>query len=212
MLVRGSVVDLSTLDDEALLAVIAAAYGKRSSDPALNGAVAVLYDRYGRLVYTIAMHTTGDVESAEEITQDVFVRVCKNAHAYRSDKAKVSSWLVSITRHRAIDELRRRATRPENVQLDWPEEGGSDSALGWSAEEGPEKVAESSIQRQKIRLLLTTLPYDQRIVLNLAFFKGLSHTQIAQLLNEPLGTVKSRVRLAMQKLRERMIESGLIEP
>jgi RNA polymerase sigma-70 factor, ECF subfamily len=120
MWVRGSALDLSTLDDEALLAVIAAAYGKRSSDPTLNGAVAALYDRYGRLVYTIAMHTTGDVETAEEITQDVFVRVCKNAHTYRPDKAKVSSWLVSITRHRAIDELRRRATRPENVQLEWP--------------------------------------------------------------------------------------------
>jgi RNA polymerase sigma-70 factor, ECF subfamily len=211
MLVRGSALDLSTLDDEALLAIIAAAYGKRSSDPALNGAVAALYDRYGRLVYTIAMHTTGDVETAEEITQDVFVRVCKNAHTYRPDKAKVSSWLVSITRHRAIDELRRRATRPENVQLEWPDEGDSESVAGFSAQEGPEKMVETAIQQQNIRLLLTTLPVDQRIVLNLAFFKGLSHSQIAQLLDEPLGTVKSRVRLAMQKLRERMIESGLIE-
>jgi RNA polymerase sigma-70 factor, ECF subfamily len=207
MMVRGSTLDFTTLNDEALLAVIAAAYGKPSSDPTLNGAIAVLYDRYGRLVYSIAIHTSGDVETAEEITQDVFVRVCKNAHTYRPDKAKVSSWLVSITRHRAIDELRRRGTRPEVVQLDWPEEGSSESA-----EKGPEKEAEISIQRQKIRLLITTLPHDQRIVLNLAFFKGLSHTQIAQLLNEPLGTVKSRVRLAMQKLRERMIESGLIEP
>jgi RNA polymerase sigma-70 factor, ECF subfamily len=208
---RGSALDLSTLDDEALLAVIAEAYGKRSSDPTLNGAVAALYDRYGRLVYTIAMHTTGDVQTAEEVTQDVFVRVCKNAHTYRSDKAKVSSWLVSITRHRAIDELRRRATRPENVQLEWLDEGDNESVAGLSAQEGPEKMVETAIQQQNIRLLLTTLPHEQRIVLNLAFFKGLSHSQIAQLLDEPLGTIKSRVRLAMQKLRERMIESGLIE-
>jgi RNA polymerase sigma-70 factor, ECF subfamily len=91
------------------------------------------------------------------------------------------------------------------------DEGDNESVAGLSAQEGPEKMVETAIQQQNIRLLLTTLPHDQRIVLNLAFFKGLSHSQIAQLLDEPLGTVKSRVRLAMQKLRERMIESGLIE-
>jgi RNA polymerase sigma-70 factor (ECF subfamily) len=120
--------------------------------------------------------------------------------------------LVSIARHRAIDELRRRSVRPEQTLVDWLEENGTKASIGISAAEGLENQIESSIQQQVIRQMVTDLPADQRQVLSLAYFKGLSHTQIANTLGEPLGTVKSRIRLAMQKLRETFLERGMIEP
>jgi RNA polymerase sigma-70 factor (ECF subfamily) len=204
--------DVSTLDDAALLAVVVAEYGRRAASSILNEAVGALYDRYGRLVYSVAYHSTGNVEIAEEITQDVFVRACSNAHTYRSEKAKVSSWLVSIARHRAIDELRRRSIRPENSQVDWPEDVGMDHVPGMPLSEGPEQIVETSMQKRSLHQLMAELPPEQRQVLALAFFRGMSHSQIAELLAEPLGTVKSRVRLAMQRLRDRLVERGIIEP
>jgi RNA polymerase sigma-70 factor (ECF subfamily) len=175
-------------------------------------ALGVLYDRYGRLVYTVAIHVVGDAETAEEITQDVFVRAWEGAHTYRPDMAKVSSWLVSIARHRAIDELRRRGVRPEKVRSDWPEDVGQENIDGLPVLDGPEEVVENVFQQHGIRKAVSSLPPDQRQVLGLAYFKGLSHSQIAELLGEPLGTVKSRIRLAMMKLREAWVEKGIVEP
>jgi RNA polymerase sigma-70 factor, ECF subfamily len=200
--------DLSTLDDAALLAVIAAAYS--ASDSRLNDAVAALYDRYGRLVYSVAFHSIGDVETAQEITQDVFVRACASAHTYQPGKARVSSWLVSIARHRAIDELRRRRSRPEIVLMDWSDDA-SPELPGRPLPDNPEELLESVQDRRRIWSAVAELPREQRVVLALAYFKGLSHSQIAEQLGEPLGTVKSRVRLAMQKLRDRLLELGIIE-
>jgi RNA polymerase sigma-70 factor, ECF subfamily len=203
--------DFSSFDDAALLAAIAGANGRHASVPVLNRAVAVLYERYGKLVYSIAYYSVGDVETAEEITQDVFLNVCKNAHTYRTEKAKVSSWLASIARHRAIDELRRRNVRPEKDQMDWPADVGSELMHGIPAAESPEQAAETNMDRESLLQMISALPPDQRQALALAFFKGLSHHEISDFLGEPLGTIKSRIRLAMQKLRERMIERGMIE-
>lgn len=189
--------DLTTVDDAALILLIA-----RSNSAALSQ----LYDRYGRLVYSVACQTVGDAEAAEEITQDVFVRVWDGAATYRAELAKVSTWLVGITRHRAIDELRRRGVRPEKQAVPWPEE----QEEGLPALEGPENTVESRLQQQTVRQAVAALPEDQRRVLGLAFFSGYSHSEIAERLGEPLGTVKSRIRLAMQKLRDIFIEQGLI--
>ena len=120
--------DFSSLDDTALIGLIAGAH---------NDALGALYDRYGKLVFTIAYNVVGDSETAEEVTQDVFVRVWEGASSYRSDMAKVSSWMISITRHRAIDELRRRGSRPEKDSNPWPDDSGYESAdgltaVGWS--------------------------------------------------------------------------------
>ncbi len=204
--------DFATIDDAQLLIILARAASGRPSDPDLNGAIGELYDRYGRLVYTIAIHTVGDAETAEEITQDVFVRVCEGARTYRPEMAKVSSWLVSITRHRSIDELRRRGARPEKDSADWPEDSDPNYLDGMLTEDGPEARVEGSLRRRGLRQLIASLPPDQREVLALAYFRGLSHSEIASQLGEPLGTVKSRIRLAMQKLRDTMIEQGMIEP
>jgi RNA polymerase sigma-70 factor, ECF subfamily len=208
---KGWSLDLPTIDDGALLTIIAGTYGIRSSDPALNGAISELYDRYGRLIYTIAIHVVGDAETAEEITQDVFVRVCEGARSYRPEMARVSSWLVSIARHRAIDELRRRGVRPEKDSIDWPEEADPSGLDDLLMEDGPEEAAETTLQQRNLRQVIASLPPDQRQVLGLAYFKGMSHNEIAGLLGEPLGTVKSRIRLAMQKLRDTLIERGMIE-
>lgn len=196
----------STLDDAALMGSIARAHG----DTAHSGALAELYDRYGRLVYTVAIHVVGDPETAEEITQDVFVRAWEGANTYRPDVARVGSWLVSIARHRAIDELRRRGVRPEKASVEWPEEAGLENGL--PTFDDPEDTVESLLRNRHIRLAVASLPNEQRQVLGLAFFKGMSHSEIADTLGEPLGTVKSRIRLAMRKLRDALVERGIDRP
>jgi RNA polymerase sigma-70 factor, ECF subfamily len=193
----------STIPDADIMGLIA-----REQSEALGE----LYDRYGRLVYTVAINVVWDAQTAEEITQDVFMRAWEGAHSYHPEMAKVSSWLVSITRHRAIDELRRRGARPENFRADWPEDIGQDQANGMPVLDNPEGEVETVLQSREIQHAIAALPQDQRVVLNLAFFKGYSHSQIAEFLGEPLGTIKSRVRLAMLKLRDVLIQRGVVEP
>jgi RNA polymerase sigma-70 factor (ECF subfamily) len=159
----------------------------------------------------VAINVVGDAETAEEITQDVFVRAWEGAHTYRPEMARVSSWLISITRHRSIDELRRRSVRPERARVDWPEDLGLDSMEGLPAVDGPEEELDTGLQARGIRLAVANLPTEQRRVLALAFFQGLSHSEIAGVLGEPLGTVKSRIRLAMMKLRDALVERGFVE-
>ncbi|MBE0698468.1 MAG: sigma-70 family RNA polymerase sigma factor, partial [Anaerolineaceae bacterium] len=181
-------VDFSNLDDANLLELIANSFGKSDAEPILNEALGALYDRYGRLVFSVALHLVGDVETSEEITQDVFVRVCEGAHGYRAQLSRVNTWMVSIARHRAIDELRRRGVRPEQAQVDWLDEEGQEQRDGLPTAEGPEREIEISLQQQAIRQMVADLPADQRQVLGLAYFKGMSHSQIADTLGEPLGT------------------------
>lgn len=181
--------DYSTFDDTVLLRQIARAQAD---------ALSVLYDRYHRLVFSLAYNVVGDSATAEEITLDVFTQVWQKAATYRVDRAKVSTWLTSITRYRAIDELRRRGSRVEQRSVAWDD-------LTVAAEptvSGPEVVVEFSMQRQKVRAAVAQLPEEQKEALGLAYFRGFSHTEIAEQLGQPLGTVKTRIRLALQKLRQ----------
>ena len=189
--------DYSILDDEALIRLIMVSKTE---------ALSALYDRYSRLVFSMALHTVGDPATAEEITQDVFVRVWEKAGTYRSEQAKVSTWLTSITRYRAIDMLRHRGSRPERNSIGW-----DDLTLGAEPSvEGPEGAAEQSLDNQRVRAAVATLPLEQQRALTLAYFHGLSHSQIAEQLGEPLGTVKTRIRLGMQKLREVLQDDPLL--
>lgn len=190
--------NFSALDDTALMGMIAAAMGE---------ALGELYDRYGKLVFTVAFHIVGDTETAEEVTQDVFMRAWEGAAAYRPEIAGVRSWLVSITRHRAIDELRKRGSRPEKNSVDW-----ADESEDFPLFDGLEPTVENMLWRYSVRHVIATLPLEQRRVLGLAFFKGLTHSQIATALGEPLGTVKSRIRVALRKVRDAMIERGIADP
>jgi RNA polymerase sigma-70 factor (ECF subfamily) len=174
--------------DEELIELIA----RRDPD-----AVRVLYERYGRLVYGLAAQLIGDDAAAEEVCQDVFMRVWDKSGTYRPDRGKVVTWLARITRNRAIDVLRSRRSRG----LDLPP---SDEELAVVPDGGIEDPGDrlwQSFREEEVREAVTALPRDQRQALSLAFFKGMTHTEIAEALGEPLGTVKTRIRDAMVKLR-----------
>lgn len=181
-------VDYSSLDDATLIDLIARARAD---------ALGELYDRYGRMVFSLAVNSVGDYRTAEEITQDVFVRVWQRAKSYRAERGKVSTWLTSIARHRAIDQLRRRGARPEQHTVAWAE--GAPEAL--TASDDPQEAAQLAMEGERVRAAVAQLPEEQKQVLALAYFQGYTQQQIADALGQPLGTVKTRVRLAMKKLR-----------
>ena len=181
--------DTHQLDDISLIALII-----RDQQDALG----VLYDRYSRLVFSMAYRTIGDQTLAEEITQDVFLRIWEKAHTYRPERAKVITWITSITRYRAIDILRRQNVRPDEQQSDW-----DDSPLQVTEEAAQvEQIVELRQRQTRVRAALAGLPESQRQALALAFFYGYSHRQIAEHLQEPVGTIKTRIRTGMQKLRQ----------
>jgi RNA polymerase sigma-70 factor, ECF subfamily len=189
--------DYSTLDDVELIGLIV------RSEPA---ALSQLYDRYSRLVFSIAYSLVGDYATTEEITQDVFIRVWERASQYRSDQGKVSTWLISIARHRSIDMLRRQGVRPQDHTVSWAES----TIDGMPSDDDPQEAAELSMQRQRVRAAISTLPEDQKQALALAYFNGYTHRQIAERLEQPLGTVKTRIRLAMQKLRQLLKDEKIV--
>ena len=160
-------------------------------------ALAQLYDRYNRLVFSLAFAIVNDRATAEEITLDVFMRVWQKAGTYRADQAKVSTWLTHITRHHAIDVLRRRAVRSDQYAVQWDE-----VVSAASPQQDPQESAELSLRRERVHAALAQLPPDQNQAILLAYFGGLTQSQIAETLKQPLGTVKTRVRLAMQKLHD----------
>ena len=179
----------SSLTDETLFLLIA-----RAKSDALDE----LYNRYNGMVFGMALNLVGDRATAEEITLDVFTRVWERAETYRPDRAKVSTWLISITRHHSIDVLRRRGVRPEQHSVSW------DKASSNIVQDGhnPEQATELAMRRERILAAVARLPIEQKQVLSLAYFSGYTHSQIAEVLDQPLGTVKTRIRLAMQKLRQ----------
>jgi RNA polymerase sigma-70 factor (ECF subfamily) len=122
--------------------------------------------------------------------------VWRHAATYRSDQAKVSTWLIAITRHHAIDILRWQNSRPAVSTLKWEDLSVQKGSISHNVEE----QVDSALQREKIQNALEQLPNDQREALVLAYFKGYTQSQISEALQEPLGTIKTRIRLAMQKL------------
>lgn len=179
----------SKFDDQNLIRLIT-----RHDEKAL----AAFYDRFSRLVYSMAFNIVGDEIAAEEITQDVFLSIWKKSSSYDASQSKVTTWIASITRNRAIDFLRARSVRPASYEFSWDDEPILEIADSLNVEE----ETELRQRQQNVRLGLTMLPEDQRKVLSLAYYGGYSHSEMAEILNEPLGTVKTRLRLAMQKLRQ----------
>lgn len=184
--------DYKKLDDQSLMNLIA-----RSQESALSE----LYDRYNRLVYSLAFNVVGDPAVAEEITQDVFIRIWDHAGVYQSERSKVITWVTSVTRHRSIDVLRSLKVRPEGHSVPWDIKDLEASRIE-SDSTNVEHEVEITQKRQLIRRAMSTLPEEQRQALAFAYFQGYSHREIAELTGEPLGTVKTRIRLAMRKLRQ----------
>jgi RNA polymerase sigma-70 factor (ECF subfamily) len=155
-------------------------------------ALADLYDRYAPVALALAGRILGDRSEAEDVLQIVFTRVWQDAGRYDSAKGSVAAWLLSWVRNGAIDRLRRREAL-RRAALHAVDAAGQDH--------GP-SAGDSSDEREKLARAVAELPPDQKQVIELAYFEGLSQTQIAQKLGEPLGTVKTRMRLGMNKLRQ----------
>jgi RNA polymerase sigma-70 factor (ECF subfamily) len=176
-------------DDERLMSLIA-----QLQEEALTQ----LYERYSRVIFSLALAILNDRATAEEVTLDVFLRVWQKADSYRVEQAKVSTWLAHITRNQAIDVLRRRSVRLDHSAVDWEAVRFEIASL----EGDPQEFVELSLRREQVYLALAQLPAEQQQVLILAYFGGYTQRQIAETLKQPLGTIKTRLRLAMQKLRD----------
>jgi RNA polymerase sigma-70 factor (ECF subfamily) len=184
---RGTVRDLTNTTDEELMALVV-----RRQEAALGA----IYDRYIRLVYAVALRITGDRETAEEVVQDVFQNVWQAAGSFQPGVGSFAAWLLGIARHRAIDATRskRERARAREQTIDDFRPAAEESSL--------EREVDQRLLRDSVRTALDTLPANQRQAIELAYYGGLTRAEIAERLNEPLGTVKTRLRLGLLKLRD----------
>lgn len=164
-------------------------------------ALASLYDRYAQTLYAVAIRTLGERADAEETVLEAFSQVWQEADRFDPARGSVAAWLTMIARSRALDRLRSRARR-ERVTADAAAgEVTGTPAMGTPHDE-PDDAVEGEERRTQVARALRTLPPEQREPIELAFYEGLSHSEIAARLEAPLGTVKTRIRAGMQKLRE----------
>lgn len=192
--------DYVRLSDEKLMELV---------EEGLTEALEILYDRYAGTSYSLALRVLGDRGAAEEVVQDTFMAVWQRAGTYNPDYGRLSPWLLRIARNRAVDELRRRRSPARRAQLgtQW---GAQERwrTVEDAADPAPEPAqAEAQADREKeIRGMvggaLSELPENQREVLELAYLRGLSQREISEKTGIPLGTVKTRTRLALQKMRK----------
>ena len=165
-----------------------------------------LYDRYVRQCFGLALRILGDALLAEEVVQEVFLKLWSQPGRYAPEKGKFVSWLLSLVHHRSIDELRRRS-RTE-VALETQETG---SVLDSAASPEPDPADQVTLyeQQRTVRQALAGIPAEQRQILELAYYGGLSQSQIASRLGQPLGTVKTRMRSGLRHLRSILESYGV---
>ena len=184
--------DLTTVSDADLITLVA------QGD---QGALETLYERYSRAVFSFSLRIVGDAQVAEEILQEVFVRAWQQGGSFQTARGTLITWLLSITHNLSIDEVRRRKRRPQKSESEDP-----DLILAMLPDESldvEEEVWLSSL-RVSIQQAMQQLPAAQRESIELAYFQGLTQREIAEMLGEPLGTIKTRMRLGMLKLREQL--------
>jgi RNA polymerase sigma-70 factor, ECF subfamily len=154
-------------------------------------ALRLLYERYGRLVYSFAYRFTNDSTLSEEATQDTFVSLWRKASGFDPTRARLSTWLFVVARNRAIELGRQKSRRPELRDEIEPDGSAPD----------PSSLVADADESQRIAEAMAELPPEQFEVLRLSFFDGLSHSEIADVIGIPLGTVKGRMRLALDRMR-----------
>ncbi len=181
---------LLTLEDPALVTMVS------------NGnaaALEVLYDRYSRVVFSFALRILQDRAAAEELLQEVFFRTWKQAHHFSAMRGSFVTWLLSITHNMAIDEIRKQKRRPQRADSADP------VLMLTNVIDDQASVEDQAIDgetRARIISAVRTLPPAQQTVIELAYFRGMSQREIAEALDQPLGTVKTRMRLGVRKLRD----------
>jgi RNA polymerase sigma-70 factor (ECF subfamily) len=165
-------------------------------------AFATLYERHSRAAYSLAYRMMGEKQAAEDLLQEAFLKLWCGAASYRAERGSVRTWLLSIVHNRGIDQLRSLASRrrmQEKIEASAPKSQPSEAfAQSWR-----------NSQREQVREALKTLPSEQLKVLELAYFSGYTHVEIAELSGLPLGTVKGRMRLGLKKLRDYFDSQGM---
>jgi RNA polymerase sigma-70 factor, ECF subfamily len=186
---------IQRLADEDLMPLLA---GKDAN------AFEVFYDRHGGAAYSLAYRIVGDRSTAEDVTQEAFLSIWRSGARFDRARGSVRAWTLGIVRNRAIDALRRQAGRAPKLGFD------DEAALERQpAEERTETEAVRRETAREVRGALSELPEEQSKVIQLAYFGGFSHSEIAEMLNEPLGTVKGRMRLGLEKIRASLAEAVL---
>jgi RNA polymerase sigma-70 factor (ECF subfamily) len=184
------------LADEDLISLVEA------SD---SEAFATLYERHSRAAFSLAYRMMGDRQAAEDLAQDAFLKVWRGAGSYRVERGSVRTWILSIVHNRGIDQLRSHASRrrtQERIEASAPRTQPSEAFTEtWR-----------NSQRDQVREALNTLPAEQLKILELAYFSGYTHVEISELLSLPLGTVKGRMRLGLQKIRNFFESRGAAVP
>ena len=185
------------LADEDLISLV-----ETNDDPQ---AFATLYDRHSRAAFSLAYRMMGEHHAAEDLVQESFLKLWRAARSYRPERASVRTWLLSIVHNRAIDQLRSRASRrrtQEKVEAVAPRFEPSEAFA--------QSLANS--QREQVREAMRSLPQEQLKILELAYFSGYTHVEIAELLDVPLGTVKGRMRLGLKKIRDYFDSRDMVVP
>jgi RNA polymerase sigma factor (sigma-70 family) len=178
------------LSDEALVALVA-----RGDEDAL----AELYDRVGRVAYGLALRVLRDERHAEDAVQEAFLQVWRSAATFRAERAKASTWILTLVHRRAVDLVRREERRQADPLTD-------DSAAGVAPEE-TEEAAWLRFERERVQAALKQLPDVQREALELAYYGGFTQTELAERLGQPVGTIKSRMFTGLARLRELLGEN-----
>jgi RNA polymerase sigma-70 factor (ECF subfamily) len=181
--VEGPVINGGTSQDGQLLDRV-----RRGDEQAM----ATLYDRYSRIVYSVALRVLRDPASAEDVLQDVFLGIWRKPETFVATRGSLGGWLAVVARNRAIDTLRRKrpSEQIEEIYLASPFDLADE--------------AERNTLMQRARAIILHLPLDQRKTLEMAYFDGLTHSEIAEITGDPLGTVKTRIRSALLSLRKEM--------
>ena len=155
-----------------------------------------LYDRYARPVYSVVLRITRQAAAAEEIVQDVFLQLWRNAHRYESSRGHLEPWLFALARNRALDYLRLKSEKQRRLEDPIEVEPQTFAKVDF------ESTVDLRRRAEKVRGMMEALPAKQRQAIELAFFEGLTHGEIAQSLSEPLGTIKSWIRTGLLRLRK----------
>lgn len=184
---------LERLADEELMAIV---------DRKQSEAFEVLYDRHGGAAFSLAYRIAGDKLMAEDTTQEAFLSIWRSNSHYDRARGSVRSWVLTVVRNRAIDGLRRGGANAPRLD--------SDDELALEGREATDRTEEEVARREtseQLRGAIETLPADQSKVIELAYFGGFSHSEIAEMLGIALGTVKGRMRLGLEKVRTQIAES-----